>query len=688
MSIQILQDVKLNGALVFTDATADFPQNPEIGTMVLKDTALYAYIKLGGMETWYPFANRTNSYIHTQGLPSTTWVINHGLGTTDVWTQIKDSNGYIVSATVEAINADTVEIRFTSAVQGTAVVVAPDSINVPEIKAELITVGANVEINTNGVLINGSYALTSANIDTQINNAVAVETTARQAADATLQAAIDTETTARIAADAALQSSITSNFNFEVTARQAADATLTANLAAEVTRATNAENSLQQSINSNVSNIMSQMTQYQGRFEKGQIFGYAPLDESAKVPSQHLPSYVDDVVDYQTITFFPETGEGGKIYVAADTNKTYRWSGSTYVEISASQVDSVNGEIGHVVISADSLGITSILNDKQNILIPGQTIKNINNESLLGPGDIFINKTTLGIDAVDNTADVDKPISTATQTALDGKQAKLVSGSNIKTINGSSVLGSGDIAITSSWSSITGKPTTLSGYGITDAAPSSHTTDFSLHLTSAQNTWIDAITASSTEVNYLVGVSSGVQSQINGKQATLVSGTNIKTINGTSILGSGDVTIASAASVSVSDDTSTNSTFYPLFGASTSGTVSAINVSSTKFSFNPSTGQLNATVFNATSDANAKTDIKPIENALETVKQIQGVSFAWKDTGAKSYGYIAQEIEKVVPEVVSTDEQGRKSVNYDATIAILLEAVKTLSAKIEALEAK
>ena len=55
-----------------------------------------------------------------------------------------------------------------------------------------------------------------------------------------------------------------------------------------------------------------------------------------KVPASQLPSYVDDVLEYANLAAFPATGESGKIYVAQDTNKTFRWSGSTYVEISAS----------------------------------------------------------------------------------------------------------------------------------------------------------------------------------------------------------------------------------------------------------------------------------------------------------------------------------------------------------------
>lgn len=65
------------------------------------------------------------------------------------------------------------------------------------------------------------------------------------------------------------------------------------------------------------------------------------LDDKAdlvdgKVPASQLPSYVDDVIEYTSVSAFPATGESGKIYVAQDTNKTYRWGGSAYVEISES----------------------------------------------------------------------------------------------------------------------------------------------------------------------------------------------------------------------------------------------------------------------------------------------------------------------------------------------------------------
>ena len=69
---------------------------------------------------------------------------------------------------------------------------------------------------------------------------------------------------------------------------------------------------------------------------KGANNGIAELGADGKVPSAQLPSYVDDVLEYDTRNSFPATGEAGKIYVAKDTNLTYRWSGSAYVEISQS----------------------------------------------------------------------------------------------------------------------------------------------------------------------------------------------------------------------------------------------------------------------------------------------------------------------------------------------------------------
>ncbi len=68
---------------------------------------------------------------------------------------------------------------------------------------------------------------------------------------------------------------------------------------------------------------------------KGVANGYAGLDGGGKVPAAQLPSYVDDVLEFTNLAGFPGTGETGKIYIALDTSKTYRWSGSAYAAIVA-----------------------------------------------------------------------------------------------------------------------------------------------------------------------------------------------------------------------------------------------------------------------------------------------------------------------------------------------------------------
>lgn len=88
--------------------------------------------------------------------------------------------------------------------------------------------------------------------------------------------------------------------------------------------------------NGNLTDSGSKASDFIATSQKGAASGVAELDANGKVPTAQLPSYVDDVVEYASQSSFPATGETGKIYVALDTNKTYRWSGSEYVEISPS----------------------------------------------------------------------------------------------------------------------------------------------------------------------------------------------------------------------------------------------------------------------------------------------------------------------------------------------------------------
>jgi hypothetical protein len=95
-------------------------------------------------------------------------------------------------------------------------------------------------------------------------------------------------------------------------------------------------------------------------------------------------------------------------------------------------------------------------------------------------------------------------------------------------------------------------------------------------------------------------------------------------------------------------------------------------------------GVITATDFNSASDINLKENIKPLEDSLNKVLQLNGVSFDWKETQQPSVGVIAQELEKVFPELVRTGEN--KSVNYNGLIGVLIEAVKEQQKQIEELK--
>jgi len=98
---------------------------------------------------------------------------------------------------------------------------------------------------------------------------------------------------------------------------------------------------------------------------KGAINGLAELDGSGKVPSNQLPSFVDDVLEYADLSSLQANADGkgeeqGKIYVTLDTGKTYRWSGTQYIEISPSEVNSVNGYTGVVTLAGSDLAIEAV----------------------------------------------------------------------------------------------------------------------------------------------------------------------------------------------------------------------------------------------------------------------------------------------------------------------------------------
>lgn len=135
-------------------------------------------------------------------------------------------------------------------------------------------------------------------------------------------------------------------------------------------------------------------------------YGVATLDSGFKVPASQLPSYVDDVLEYATSGSFPATGEAGKIYIALNTNKTYRWGGSAYTEISASP-----GSTDSVTEGSVNLYHTTA---RASAAAPVQSVSG-------RTGAVTLTKSDVSLANVDNTSDANKPVSTAQATAIGAK---------------------------------------------------------------------------------------------------------------------------------------------------------------------------------------------------------------------------------------------------------------------------
>jgi hypothetical protein len=118
------------------------------------------------------------------------------------------------------------------------------------------------------------------------------------------------------------------------------------------------------------------------------------------------------------------------------------------------------------------------------------------------------------------------------------------------------------------------------------------------------------------------------------------------------------------------------------------GIAGAVNVNAGHLNVS---GEVTATNFTTTSDVRLKKDIELIRDPISKVASLRGVTFEWRADGPRKaaagrrIGFIAQEVERVVPEAVATDERGYKSVAYADLVALLVEATKAQQAEIDAL---
>ena len=142
-------------------------------------------------------------------------------------------------------------------------------------------------------------------------------------------------------------------------------------------------------------------------------------------------------------------------------------------------------------------------------------------------------------------------------------------------------------------------------------------------------------------------------------------------------------TASTATEFTVTANNSTNETVYPVFVDAATGSQGA--ETDAALSYNPSTNTLTAGTFNSTSDRKLKENVKVVKNASELINKLEGVNFTWIETGEKSVGVIAQQVESYIPELVSKNQEV-KSVNYNGLVGILIEAFKEQQRQIEELK--
>jgi hypothetical protein len=198
------------------------------------------------------------------------------------------------------------------------------------------------------------------------------------------------------------------------------------------------------------------------------------------------------------------------------------------------------------------------------------------------------------------------------------------------------------------------------------------TINFSTYLKSGTSSVL-SVASGGTGVSSLSGIVYGTGSAINA----LALSAGYLYYNGSSLSWG---TVSGGATIT--NDTSTNASYYLGMSSATSGSWLTAYTSNTKLYFNPSTGTLNSTIFNSLSDATKKNNIIKIENALDIISKIDGVEFDFIDSNQHSSGVTAQQLETVLPFLVTTDESGIKSVNYSGLFGYLIEAVKELKSAV------
>jgi hypothetical protein len=371
------------------------------------------------------------------------------------------------------------------------------------------------------------------------------------------------------------------------------------------------------------------------------------------------------LVGNTTLTFAnPVTGNWGEYtfrLAANPTAYTLTWPASVTWETGTAPIIPATGSTTIRLISIDG-GVTYLGSVVGNSTVTNDTTTNATYYPTLatvtaGPSIVKVSSTKLSFNPSTGVLS-----STTFSGAHSGSGAGLTSIPNGALTNSSVTVGSTSIALGAS-------ATTIAG------------------LTSVTSTtFVGALTGNASTATMMAG---GVANQIPYQTAANTSSfITAPSVSSTFLqwTGSAFAWAAAGGGFSSTDDTTTNATYYPAVITSAGG--STAKTSSTKLTFNPSTGTLSSTVFNSLSDARAKTNIRALGYGLNDVLKMVGHKYEMIDGGQTSIGLVAQEVQDIVPEVVSKNTDGMLGINYPVLTAVLIEAIKDLTARLAILEAK
>jgi Chaperone of endosialidase len=742
-TIKVMTDLELSGLLSFDKNYTDFPVNPAPRAMSFVNGVFYIYAEItpnSGFFTWQPIGEKRASYLHTQGVASSTWTVNHNFGTNDFAYFVYDQDHNMVIANNHIVNNNQVQILLSSAMTGTVVMFALQYLNSTSLAvAKQIDIG-NLVLTDDGsgfLCVNGSHLATQTQLDlkadlslvtTLLNNEI---DTGSLTTDFSVQNLNISGNILPSQIGISSLGSPTHKFGSIYTKELFLDAN-TLYIAGVPVMA------------SNSSTIQITADNNQGIGISTTGYGQTILNSQAETLIQtngvnadvaiqtvgigsmvKMTSANGVIITTPTLSVVGNETISGNLIIAGNitVNGAMSYVETTNLAIKDNVIVLNDGELG----SGVSLHVAGISINRGDLamqrLIWSETLQNWafgQTGSELGiatqayvtsaiaalPSLVSVSSVTTGL-ANEITRAQTVEATLATQSAVTGSLALKADLTYVtaqvatlapqaSTYTKTQV----DTAIANvnhNFSSLIGLPTTLVGYGITDAVTSTASTAAILVETNARiaadytltsNLASEASTARAAEALKAPLLSPALTGTPTAPTATV--GTNTTQLATTAFVLANGV-----SSTSISDDITTNTTNYLHFGSATTGIMSTVTTSSTKLQYNPSTGTVSATNFSSLSDATLKGNVQDITNSSEILEKIRPVSFTWNDNGAKSYGVIAQELESILPELVHTNSEGIKSVEYSALIGFLissnkelLESNKALSARLDALEQK